>query len=225
MLKLKYIVLYFLLSFYAPDSMPKHFILISAPGSGKGTFSQYMAKKYGYVHIGLGDICRTRIDNHQSIESKVLNKILRKHMIKTIKNDKQFILDNAITGKECWSQWEAFFEEYNLIDKICFLVLEASDETCINRMKNRIICRKCFHVSKKRTGLAVHDHQCKECGNRLSIRNEDHDSQFLQKRFNRYHEKTNPLIKKLEKSYHVIKISSEQDLKDLYAIYDQLHTL
>ncbi len=201
----------------------RHFVLISAPGSGKGTFSQYMAKKYDYVHIGLGDILRTRIDRHKSIESKTVNKIMQKHILKALKNNKSFIFDNAITSKKSWELWKEFFKEYNLIDDIYFIVLEASDTTCISRIKDRLICKKCFNVCKKRKNIPSQDQTCSECGNNLSIRKEDHDHSFLMKRFESYHRQINPIINTIEKSYSVIKISSEQPLAHLYKIYDELH--
>lgn len=203
----------------------KHFVVISKPGSGKGTFSNYMAKKYNYVHIGLGDLTRSRKDNNQSTSLHILNKILKTHIEKTIKKSKQFILDNAITSKSNWHFWETFFHEKMLFDDIYFLVLDASDTTCISRMKDRLICKNCFNVCKKTMGIPITQHICKDCGNKLTIRQEDHDSKFLKQRFEKYHQIIEPIIKKLEKSYKVIRISSEQPLQDLYTIYDKLHHL
>lgn len=201
----------------------KHFVLISAPGSGKGTFSQYMAKKYGYVHIGLGDICRNRIDRHKSIESKVVNQIMQKQITKAIKNHKNFILDNAITSKKSWELWIEFFKEHNIINDIYYIVLEASDEICISRVKDRLICKNCFNVCTKHKNIPSENQKCTECGTNLSIRKQDHDPSFLIKRFKHYHTQINPIIDTIEKSYTVIKISSEQPLERLYKIYDELH--
>jgi len=203
----------------------KNFVVLSKPGSGKGTFSHYMSQKYNYVHIGLGDLTRTRKDNHQSITSQVLNKILKKYIQQTVKNNKYFILDNVITSKNNWKEWQAFFEEKELFNDLYFIVLDASDETCISRMKDRLICRKCFNVTKKIDGIPLSKHNCKDCGNTLTIRQDDHNQQFLQKRFEKYHQIIEPIIQKIEKSYKVIRISSEQPLEDLYKVYDQLHNL
>lgn len=203
----------------------KNFILVSAPGSGKGTFSQYMAKKYGYVHIGLGDLLRTRIAHRRSLKKNLLNKILKKQILQTIKNGQQFILDNAVTSEESWQSWKDFFQGHQLLQDIYFLSFEASDETCLSRMKDRLICRNCFHVSQKTSDMMLCDQQCKECGNPLSIRNGDHNTLFLQKRFHHFHTKTEPFLEQLKKTYPVIKISSEQPLQNLYKIYDKLHKL
>lgn len=208
-----------------PDLISKHFVLISAPGSGKGTFSQYMAKKYDYVHIGLGDIFRNRIDRHRSTASNVLNKIMQKYIEKALKKNKYFILDNAISSIQSWELWNNFFQEHNIQKDVCCVVLEASDKTCIDRIKDRLICKKCCNVSKKKKKVSVQEQRCKECNSILSIRDEDHDPLFLMKRFKRYHDEIDPILNIIEKSYSVIKISSEDSLDHLYKIYDQLHKL
>lgn len=226
MFKIKTIIIFFFtVTLYTQENFPKHFIVISKPGSGKGTFSNYMSKKYGYVHIGLGDLTRTRKDNHQSTTSKVLNKILKQHIQTTVKNKKQFILYNAIISKKNWESWEKFFKEIDIINDIYFIVLDAADETCLYRIKDRLICSKCYNVTKKRNDISISEHYCKDCGIRLTIRKSDCDQQFLQQRFEKYHRVIEPIIKKLEKAYKVIHIASEQPLQNLYTIYDQLHTI
>ncbi len=226
MMQLKQIILYlFSLLFYCQNIVAKNFILISAPGSGKGTFSQYMAKKYDYVHIGCGDIYREKIDNHESISSFTLTQILREYILKSLKNNKNFILDNAINSKESWISWKYFFKINNLTEKICFVILETSDETCLERIKDRLVCKKCFNVCKKTKNTRFETETCNECGGYLTTRKEDHDAKFLKKRFKNYHKKMNAIMSEIEKSYQVIKISSEQPISKLYDLYDQLHNL
>lgn len=205
----------------------KHFILLARPGSGKGTFSNYMSKKYGYIHLGLGDLYRERHDNHLPVTSKILTKILEKRVLLAAKNNQKIILDNVISCWDDWKHWKAFFKKHNLIDQIVFISLEATDITCMNRMKERVICRKCFNVYKQSSDKTLQEHTCLECGNKLSIRSRDRVDHFVQKRFAYYHQKTEPLIFDLKESgmYKVIKISTETELDKLYTLYDKLSKL
>ena len=39
----------------------KNIVIFGAPGSGKGTQSEKMIQKYGFVHISTGDVLRDQI--------------------------------------------------------------------------------------------------------------------------------------------------------------------
>ena len=41
----------------------KNIVIFGAPGSGKGTQSELMIKKYGFGHISTGDVLRKEIKN------------------------------------------------------------------------------------------------------------------------------------------------------------------
>lgn len=226
MLKMRYIILSFLMgTCYSLLIFSKHFVLISAPGSGKGTFSQYMAEKYGYEHIGKGDIYRQRADDNLSVDSHTLMKIMKRRILKAIGSGKNFILDNAIESEANFQYWKSFFKKHNITEDIYFVLFEASDETCINRIKNRLICRNCCYVSTRDPKMSYKNQRCIKCGNKLSIRIEDSFSLIIKWRFKNYYQKIDSMIPVVEKSFNVIRISSEQALKTLYGIYDKLNDL
>ncbi len=226
MLKMKFNILsFFVCACYSLFVFSKHFILISAPGSGKGTFSQYMAEKYGYVHIGKGDIYRQRVDDNLSVDNHTLMKIMKRRILKAVESGKKFIFDNAIDSEDNFEYWKSFFKKHKITEDICFVLFEASDETCINRIKNRLICRNCCYVSKRHPEIPAKYQRCIKCGNKLSTRIEDSLGIIIKWRFKNYYQKIDSMIPKVEKSFNVIKISSEQSLKTLYDIYDTLHDL
>ena len=41
----------------------KNIVIFGAPGSGKGTQSDLLVKKYGFKHISTGDVLRAEIKN------------------------------------------------------------------------------------------------------------------------------------------------------------------
>lgn len=45
----------------------KNIVIFGAPGSGKGTQSDLMIKKYGFGHISTGDVLRNEIKNETEL--------------------------------------------------------------------------------------------------------------------------------------------------------------
>ena len=45
----------------------KNIVIFGAPGSGKGTQSDFMIKKYGFGHISTGDVLRNEIKNETEL--------------------------------------------------------------------------------------------------------------------------------------------------------------
>lgn len=45
----------------------KNIIIFGAPGSGKGTYSDEIVKKYGMSHISTGDVLRNEIKKRHRI--------------------------------------------------------------------------------------------------------------------------------------------------------------
>ena len=45
----------------------KNIVIFGAPGSGKGTQSELMIKKYGFGHISTGDVLRNEIKNNTDL--------------------------------------------------------------------------------------------------------------------------------------------------------------
>lgn len=220
MKKLSLIYIFFL-TIFSHHNYTKHFVFLSSPGSGKGTFSQYMVQKYNYVHIGTGDIHRWRNDHNLSTQNNIIQEIIIDKISKALENNQNFILDNVISSENSLNFWTNLFRKYKIADQVYFLVLQASDKTCINRMKNRLICRKCFHVSS----TTKKEKKCEQCGNVLTIRSGDHNSKFLKKRFKKYHENIETLTREIHYPFKLIEISSEQPLEILYKKYDKLHNL
>ena len=51
----------------------KNIILIAAPAAGKGTLSELLVEKYGYVHISTGDLLREASREESELGQKISN--------------------------------------------------------------------------------------------------------------------------------------------------------
>ena len=52
----------------------KNIVIFGAPGSGKGTQSDLMIKKYGFGHISTGDVLRNEIKNETELPNNTSTK-------------------------------------------------------------------------------------------------------------------------------------------------------
>ena len=53
----------------------KNIIFIASPASGKGTQSEKLVNKYGYLHISTGDLLREEIKSGSSLGEEIDNSI------------------------------------------------------------------------------------------------------------------------------------------------------
>ncbi len=49
----------------------KNIILIAAPAAGKGTLSELLVEKYGYIHISTGDLLREASKEKSELGEKI----------------------------------------------------------------------------------------------------------------------------------------------------------
>uniref|UniRef100_A0A0N4Z7D1 Adenylate kinase isoenzyme 1 n=1 Tax=Parastrongyloides trichosuri TaxID=131310 RepID=A0A0N4Z7D1_PARTI len=122
-------------------------ILIGSPGSGKGTQSPMISKKYGFTHISTGDILREELKTNKAKGSemaKLLNagQLLPKEYVENLM--KEYML-GAIAQKTAGfiidgyprdiSQGESFERKFKKPDMIIYL--EVPDAVLAKRMNAR----------------------------------------------------------------------------------------
>ncbi len=175
-------------------------VFLGPPGVGKGTHADDVAKRYGIPKISTGDIFREEIAKGSQLGKKV-KKYLDSGtlvpddiVIETLKARiarpdcrTGFILDGfPRTVKQA-----EVLEKIVKIDAVINFV--ASDSTIIDRISNRLTCRKCGaiyntkFVPPKKAGI------CDVCGGPLYQR-EDQRPEIVAERLKVYSQQTAPLI-------------------------------
>ena len=64
----------------------KNIVIFGAPGSGKGTQSDLLIKKYGFEHISTGDVLRSEIKNGTELGKLEFFVYLDFHIVLTFMN-------------------------------------------------------------------------------------------------------------------------------------------
>lgn len=174
---------------------------MGAPGGGKGTQAEILAKKLNIPTISTGAMLRsaiaegtelgvkakTYIDAGNLVPDDVIIGIVIE-MLGSEACSKGYILDGF---PRTIAQAEAIDKAGINIDNV--LVLEVADEVIVDRVSGRRVCEKCgatFHVTNnppKQEGV------CDLCGDKLIIRDDD-NPETVKNRLVTYHKQTEPVI-------------------------------
>ena len=176
----------------------KTIFVLGGPGSGKGTLCKKLKEFFNCEHLSCGDILRNIVDkkeykNWKNIENKVNSGGFLKpqEMVELIKYEYNNLSKSNIIFLDGFPRIKENDEEWyktmtEISDIIGVLYLECSKET----MKKRILERK-------------------------DIRN-DKDISTIEKRISHFYEQTIPIIDEYTKKNLTIKISSEQDIEEVF---------
>jgi len=180
-------------------------VLFGPPGSGKGTYASRLTGILGVPHISTGDMVREEIkaqtdlgkkireysDKGELVPDEIIIELLAKRLSKT-DCEKGFILDGF---PRTVRQAEAF-ERISKIDLV--INLNVPDEIIIQRLSNRLTCRRCGAIYNRLTLKPKREGICDRCGGELYQR-EDDKSEVVQERLNVYRKDTEPLVKYYKK--------------------------
>lgn len=176
-------------------------VLFGGPGSGKGTQSEKLIKKYGLHHIStgevlrdhikreteLGKIAKSYIDEGQLIPDDLMIRILDDVLEKEAKDKPGVIFDGF---PRTVPQAEALHELLKKRDKELHAVvgLEVPDDVLVKRLINR----------GKETGRA------------------DDNEETIKKRLEVYHNQTSPLRDHYKKQNKYIAINGDKEIDQIF---------
>ena len=174
-------------------------IFLAPPAAGKGTYSSYLIKKYGYQQFSTGDILRKRAETDEKLASimasgkfvddETILDIISEELSK-LESKTSFILDGVprtLHQARILSQ---------LLDGVDYQVIyiDVEEEILKKRIVGRRICPKCH----RSYNVLFEDFQpkveniCDDCGTSLEQRKDDNLESF-QIRLEEYKKNTYPL--------------------------------
>ena len=184
----------------------KNIIFIAPPAAGKGTQSDLLVEKYGYVHISTGDLLREEIaaggelaneissiiEAGKLVSDELVAKLLTKRLSQEDVREHGFILDgyprNIIQAEEL----DRILNEKN--EKVDLVVnLSTPTEEIIERVMARRECPKCKRVYNMILNKPKNGEICDYCGVELTKRKDDTEEK-LQLRLDTFFKETKPVI-------------------------------
>lgn len=198
------------------------FILLGAPGAGKGTQAAFITQRYDIPAISTGDIIRGAIkaktpfglealsytDKGLLVPDELVIKLVDERL-KDSDCSNGFILDGF---PRTVPQAEAL-EKMGHTDIIA-IDFEIEDDVIIERMSGRRACKNCgatYHVISNPTKDGK---TCDKCGGELGIRSDD-KPEIVKDRLTVYHSKTEPLIEYYNNKGKLIKVDSLGEVSEV----------
>lgn len=212
----------------------KNLILIAAPAAGKGTLSEMLVEKYGYIHISTGDLLREASKEETELGQKISSMLEAGELVtddivfdlleKRLMNDDTkngYILDGFPRTIEQAKKYDEIIKKINK-NLGCVIILEADYDTLKNRIIGRMLCENCGSVYNVLTGVNTpkQENICDKCGGSLYKRSDDNEESF-KTRYDNYLEKTKPLIDFYKEKGNIFFVNSESKdemLKDVEEI-------
>jgi adenylate kinase len=178
-------------------------VLFGAPGAGKGTQSQLLVERLGFVQISTGDLFRHAIKNKTELGRKAQEYMDRGELVpdsivigmvdEVLEKigQKSFILDGFPRTQAQAEALGKILQARGLsIGKAIFL--EVPREELLQRLTGRRVCQSCgavYHIQSKPTRK---EGVCDLCGGTVIQRNDDKED-VIATRLKTYEENTFPL--------------------------------
>ncbi|MCL2342886.1 MAG: adenylate kinase [Firmicutes bacterium] len=196
-------------------------ILFGAPGAGKGTQAEFLSKRLGVPTISTGEILRAAmkkgtavgkeakayVDSGRLVPDDVIIGIIQERLAEP-DCQKGYILDGV---PRTLAQAEAM--ERMGVDVDVVLNLEIPDETIVERLCGRRICKDCGASYHLISNPPQKEGRCDSCGGELIIRRDD-SPETVRERLRVYHAETEPLKAHYAASGKLRTVQSQERLED-----------
>jgi adenylate kinase len=175
-------------------------IVLGAPGAGKGTQAERVARTRAIPKISTGDILREAVLNGTDIGRRASDIMARGELVnddvmigivrerldqKDVRNG--FILDGF---PRTVIQAAALDEIVKGRDPMVVVEIVVPEGELVRRLSTRMVCDKCGETAH---GAAAKIPDCQRCGGRLVQRSDDHDAVVIE-RLKVYNRQTQPLV-------------------------------
>ena len=192
------------------------YIVLGAPGVGKGTRAKVLCEELGIPHISTGSLIRESKEIFEKYKSmmgdgKLLpDEAIKEMLVERLKKDdakKGFVLDGYPRTLAQVNDLDEILEKMGTSITKAFL-FKAPEEEIFNRALNRRVCVACDKIYGWGKGVEVPT-TCENCGKELTVRSDD-NPETIRKRLDVYHSQIDPIIEHYKNS-GVLKIIDAMD--------------
>lgn len=202
----------------------KNVIFIAPPAAGKGTFSDYLEKKYNYIHVSTGDLFREKIKDGTK-EAQELDEILKsgqlvddertfkllKDKLITLRSSENFIIEGLPRTLQQAKVLDIILQDLNFKDYVV-IYISIDSEILKKRMTGRRICADCgktyniyFEQFKPQK-----ENYCDECSSNLIQRKDDNDESF-KVRYGIFERNFEPIMSYYQEQNHLKTIDNSNE--------------
>ena len=180
-------------------------VLLGAPGSGKGTVGEKIAKDLKLAHISTGDLFRENLKNETELGKKVKEYMDKGELVPdeiTIKMLKERLKADDVTNGAVLDGFPRTKNQAICLDKMLSemnkkvdisLNIDVPFEEIVERIANRRSCRECNEIYNVVFNPPKVEGICDKCGGELYQR-EDQKPEIVQNRLKVYSESAQEII-------------------------------
>jgi adenylate kinase len=201
------------------------YIVLGAPGAGKGTQAENISAKYNIPHISTGDIFRETINLETALGKEVKGYLDAGQLAPdelTVR-----VVEDRLKKPDCVNGFvldgfpRTIFQAESL-DKMSELVgkrvaaainIMLDDSTIIERLSNRRVCKGCGKSWHMMYAPPAVDGVCDACGGELFQRDDD-TPDVIKSRLATYHARTEPLIGYYRQKGILLEIKGKEEIAD-----------
>ncbi|MFH1223917.1 MAG: adenylate kinase [Pseudomonadota bacterium] len=195
------------------------FVLLGAPGSGKGTLASKLKDEWNVPHVSTGDMFREAVKKSTPMGIKASEfmkdgKLVPDDITIGVVDErfsapdvkKGFLLDGF---PRTIPQAEALDKilEKNKIKLTGVILLDVDEKVIVDRITGRRGCTKCGQIYHIRNFPPKKQDVCDKCGNPLMQRRDDTE-EVVMERLDTYNKQTSPLINFYKKKNILVNIDA-----------------
>jgi adenylate kinase len=200
----------------------RKYVVMGAPGSGKGTQAALLARDLDLTPISVGEILRWNVQNHTKLGAQVrrvmaAGELVGDDVVERLVTERLtrhdwnfgFLIDGFPRNA---AQAEFFLESYD-IDAV--INLDLPDSEVRKRVLARRLCQSCGMDYSLIGHRPDEEGRCEVCGGALIAR-EDDNEQALTARLRDYHEKTDPVLDLFRRKEYVVAVDARAGVEEVY---------
>jgi adenylate kinase len=194
------------------------YILLGAPGSGKGTRAAILKEKLQIPHISTGDLLREKAKCADALGEKIASLMNAGNMVdqeiidavlleklQSVDLDKGIILDGYPRSLEQAKSLDKMFKTIGNVEHKAVL-LDVSIDIIYDRLLNRIVCPKCKKIFDSKSAADVNG-ICDVCNAILEKRLDDNEV-TIKNRIDVYFKNIDPIVNFYEEKGCLAKVDA-----------------
>jgi adenylate kinase len=201
-------------------------ILLGPPGAGKGTQAERLKEDFGLPYIGTGDLLRKHRDEGTQLGVEARTYMENGDLVPDDLVVRMILTEIEEKGRDGFlldGYPRSIVQADALADALedagrrltAALLIDADDETVIQRLSGRRQCVKGGHLYHVDFDPPKHDGVCDQEGSRL-IQRDDDQPDTIRRRLVTYHEKTEPLKDYYEERGLLRRFDGTRDPNDVH---------
>lgn len=202
------------------------FILLGAPGAGKGTQADIIVKEMGLPHVASGDLFRQALKNETPLGKQAESYMKAGKLVPdeiTIKMILERIAQPDCKNGCVFDGFPRTLEQAKALDVALekagksiekAIYIEVPEEALLDRLTGRYVCRVCqtpYHIKNsppKKKGV------CDKCSGELYQRPDDKE-ETIRERLKVYFAQTMPLLEYYEKKGKLLRVNGNQHIDEV----------